>query len=52
MSTITITVCGAPESGKTALIRRYLDNEFSDDKKENYTRNVCFYFLYYLFFFI
>ncbi|ELP84599.1 hypothetical protein EIN_172040 [Entamoeba invadens IP1] len=33
---INITICGAPDSGKTAMIRRLLDDEFSEEKGESY----------------
>ena len=44
-SVITVTVCGGSDSGKTSLMRRYLENQFEDEKKESYTSQVCFYLI-------
>ena len=43
MPVITITICGAPDSGKTCLMRRYLEDKYEDEKKESYSSQVCFY---------
>ena len=46
-SFVVVTVCGAPESGKTSLIKRFIENTFTEDKQESYTDPVCFSFSYF-----
>ncbi|BFU18160.1 Ras family protein [Entamoeba histolytica] len=36
---IGVTVCGSPDSGKTAFIKRLIDDEFSETKIENYVEH-------------